>query len=139
MLRRFSDWPELLAKFLLERTGMPFEWGRNDCALFSCDAIQEITGTDIAADLRGYSSEEEAQALIARFGSLEALARSVTAAHQMPEVPILRAQRGDVALFDSRLGPTLGIISLDGSIAAPGPRALEHSPISQAIAAWRVG
>ncbi len=54
-----------LHAFLLARARAPFVWGANDCALFAADAIEAMTGVDIASDFRGrYHDEASAQALI---------------------------------------------------------------------------
>lgn len=139
MLHRFTDWPKRLAVFLASRRYAPFEWGANDCCTFSCDGIIAITGTDVAKEFRGYSTEAGAVELIAQHGSIEALVRSVTSAHEMPTVPILKARRGDMVLFTGPLGPTIGIVSLDGNIASPGVKEMMASPITQGTVAWRVG
>ena len=37
---RVADWPEALAAFIDERRTAAFEWGANDCILFSASWIE---------------------------------------------------------------------------------------------------
>ena len=60
-LTRVDGWPERLAEYLDRRALLPFSWGMQDCAMFAADAVKEITGVDIAEDLRGtYSNADQA-------------------------------------------------------------------------------
>ena len=79
-----------------------------------------MTGTDIAAEFRGkYSDEATAAAVIKAYagGGLEELTVKVAVAHGMKEVSPKLAQRGDLVLFETALGATLGIVHLNGQRA----------------------
>ena len=136
-IKRFDDWPELLAAFLASRETMPFAWGTNDCGLFACDAVLLMTGVDLADGVRGkYASEEDAAILIY---DLEEFAERVAATHGIPAIPVLRAQRGDVCLHISALGPTLGVVAMNGrEILIPGPEGLKGIPLKACQKAWRI-
>ena len=61
----------MLADFIEKTRSDPFEWGRNDCALWCASAVAHETGIDPAADLRGtYASRFECRRLIMEAGSL---------------------------------------------------------------------
>src|SRR5258708_4686376 len=64
-MKRLEDWVVRLEAFIKERTAQPFKWGSQDCCLFAADAIEAITGVDLAADFRGkYSGAETAKAVL---------------------------------------------------------------------------
>ena len=48
-MTRKPDWQALLDAFLAEHQFDSFQYGRWDCCLFVCDAIQAMTGVDPAA------------------------------------------------------------------------------------------
>lgn len=55
----------MLADFIEKTLSDPFEWGRNDCALWCASAVAHETGFDPAADLRGtYASRFECRQII---------------------------------------------------------------------------
>src|SRR5690348_16756097 len=118
MLSRLPCWQCSLARFLLDNSRRPFRYGSFDCGLFVSDAILVMTGTDLAASFRGkYKSRTELLRLIRQYTgalSLRALAERITAEFQMPEVPILRAQRGDLVLLKRARDYSLGLVDLNG-------------------------
>jgi len=138
MTARFEDWPSRLFALVEARKQTPFAWGSHDCCLFACDAVQAMTGTDPAAPLRGYESKEEAEALIAEYGTLEDLVadrcREMNFAEQTPA----KAQRGDLALFDNAGAPALGVC-LGAEVAFPGRDGLVFHPVGNCRRSWRVG
>jgi hypothetical protein len=120
-----------------------FVYGSWDCCLFVCDAIREMTGIDPASDFRGkYRSRKEAYALIkAAIGtaSVQAIAASITAKFQMPEIPVRRAQYGDLVLIERPNDYSLGLIALNWSeIIACRARGLSRISLNLAVRAWRV-
>jgi len=88
-------WPRDLAAFIESQRTRPFQYGQFDCMLFCADAIKSITGVDYAESLRGYTSIAEANAIIDRYGSKEAL---ISAVLQRDPIHISAAMRGDVVL-----------------------------------------
>jgi hypothetical protein len=130
-LIRFPDWTSRFEVFLRETREVPFKYGRSDCALWVGDAILSLTGTDIAAAYRGrYSSRAgalDAALEIDGAQSIEAVAGGRAAAHNMPEVPVLRANRGDMILLRRPRDFSLGILGMDG-----------HSILIAAAAGWGV-
>jgi hypothetical protein len=149
----FHHWPELLHDYIERKRYAPFVWGKNDCCLFACDAVFEMTGFDLAIDFRdAYDSALSAVRAMRKFvaadsgkGSPEtdhlvgALAEKIAAQHSIQEIPVLMAQRGDVVLLLAERGESLGIVGLRGHIAhAPGPAGIVDVPLSQCVKAWRI-
>jgi len=130
--------------FLLARVTMEFAWGTNDCALFAADAVEAITGVDIAEDFRGkYTTEKKAFALIASLtgGTTVADAASYCAAkhglveHEFP----LMAKRGDLVVVedDSRL--IAGVVHLSGRhVVVVGEGGLKRVPLTAIKRAWAI-
>lgn len=154
MIRCIHNWPSLLAKYLAERMNAPFVWGKNDCCLFACDAVFEMTGFDLAIDFRGkYDSALSAVRAMKDFtakvatGAKEidsahlvgAVADAIAKEHAIVEIPVLNAQRGDVALVLAARGESLGIVALDGrNVLSPGEKGLVPLPLKTALKAWRI-
>ena len=137
-MTRHEDWEERLSAHFSETPTCVQRWGVDDCALRACDAIQAITGIDLAAEFRGkYSTEIGATRVIKKFcgGGLEQLAIKVATQYGLKEVPPFCAQRGDVVLLDAD-HPSLGIVSLDGwTVKTTG----EGYTLRNCKRAWRVG
>lgn len=54
-----------MIKIIQKYGNLPFEWGKNDCCLFSANVLLELKNVDYAKALRGnYSSKEEAYELL---------------------------------------------------------------------------
>lgn len=140
-MTRFPDWQERLARFFALHRNRPFRYGQWDCCLFAADAIREMTGVDIAADLRGrYASRREAYAFLKAYSgrpSIRAVAEQVAATHGMQQVPITYARRGDMALIPRARDYSLGIVSLTGKeIVVLRSRTLMTLPLSYGLLAW---
>lgn len=131
-LKRRHDWPERLIEFIESRRRMPFEWGRNDCALFAADAVEAMTGEDLAKKWRGYKSERGALRRIKRAGGMRRLAEG------LPERPVGYAQRGDVVLVEVEGRDTFGIVVGNGTWCAPGHNGLVFRPMSEVMTVFEI-
>jgi hypothetical protein len=144
VLQRYPYWPSALDKFLADNYETKFEYGKFDCCLFVCSAIEAMTGTDIAAPFRGrYRSRREALRAVWEYagkGTVRAVAERVTLDHGMPRVEILLAQRGDVALIGRpKRDCSLGIIALTGrDVIVLTAKGMQSIPLTEAAFAWRV-
>jgi hypothetical protein len=147
MLAFSTNWQELLHNYLLRRQNETFAWGSMDCCLFACDAVRELTETDLAVDFRGkYDSLLTAVKAMKRFTSsdeekhlVELVAEKIALQHEIEEVPLLMAQRGDVILLDSPLGKGLGILGLRGThVHCAGPDGVVDVPLQECVRAWRI-
>jgi len=143
-LTRLPNWQSALDRFLREHRIDPFRYGSWDCCLFVCDAIQVMTGVDVAAEFRGtYNTRAEALEAIRQVTgrySVRSVVEHVTEAHSMAKIPVLQAQRGDIVLVRrSRRDCSLGIIALNGTetlvVTTDG---IKMIALDLAIAAWRV-
>lgn len=134
-LTRSKDWPEQLAAFLDARIDTPFFWGKNDCCLFAADAVIAITGTDIAADVRGvYASAKSAKATTKVFGGLAQLA----ADRLGPEIRPMFAKRGDILLVKGADGREFLAVCVGDAYAGPGPIGTVYGPMTDVLNAWSV-
>jgi hypothetical protein len=133
---------------LIERRFMPFTWGANDCALFVADAVERMTGVDIAADFRGYSDEPGAFVAI-RAVTGQAAGASVTveqaaefcaAKFHLAELEFpLRAQRGDICSIEESGRVILALVHPNGrEVVTAGELGLRRFPITQIRRAWHV-
>ncbi|MCP3022310.1 DUF6950 family protein [Cupriavidus basilensis] len=133
-MQRLEDWPTRLAEFIEARQERAFSWGKSDCSLFVCDAIEAMTGTDPGARWRGiYSTEKGARRVLRDNDGVVGIATLVLG----PPVPPALAARGDVVLVDTLQGEALGIC-LGSQIAAQGPDGIVFLPIGRGTRAWHV-
>src|SRR5690348_10325195 len=104
-IRRHQDWDKRLDEFFRQSSGTSFDWGKKDCFMFTVQAIEAMTGTDIAAVLgvRGqYDSKPGACRLLAEKydGSFENV---YTTALGKPSLDNpAEAQRGDVVIVETK-------------------------------------
>lgn len=152
MIKRSSTWlTHELDAFLRDHMAKPFVWGSNDCCLFAANAIQAMTGEDIADDFRDkYDSQASAFALIKSVTGgdsvIDAIAHCATK-HRLTEwlsadgkpLPLM-ARRGDlVAVRNADDEIIAGIVDLSGRyVACMGDRGIVRLPISNIIRAWHV-
>jgi hypothetical protein len=131
-------------EFLLSRAHTPFRWGRHDCALFAADGIRAMTGVDIAKSFRGkYYDEASAIAAIASIAGGTTVADAAAwcaKQHNLPELTFpLKAQRGDLCVFEDSGRLVTGLIHLNGRhIVAAGESGLRRIPITEIVRAWHV-
>lgn len=146
-MQRYHDWTTKL-RDEIRTHNRPFSYGENDCCTFVCDCILAMTGTDVYADFRGKYHDLKTSLLamksVCGSASIEAVAEYVTKQHNMKEVPVLFAQRGDVLLLPVSENPNdlaLGIVYFDGiNAAVVGEKGLMRIPYHKtAKRAWRVG
>lgn len=142
MLIRKQNWQALLHGYLCACRAREFQYGSFDCCLFVCDAIEVMTGVDVAAPFRGqYQSRKQAFRALGNYAgraSVEAVTERVTSDHGMPEIKPALAQRGDVVLLRRAHDYSLAVVGLDGSILAAAGWGCERAPFSLAVRAWRV-
>lgn len=145
-MRRIDGWEIRLDDFIKSRQFAKFEWGVHDCALFSCDAIREMTSVDVAGYFRdNYSTKDEAYSLLLSFGGggLEETVEVLSEEFSMKEIERNYAGRGDWVLcsvptvINEEL-PTLGIVGLSGMIHIPGTKQLQMFGKNCGDRFWRV-
>jgi len=136
-LSRVPHWPLQLDALLSARLRMPFEWGVFDCTIFAADAVQAITGVDLAAQHRGYRGVRPALRLLAQSGGVAALASRMLG----EPVSVQHARVGDIVLVsaDNRGRDALGVVITHSAVALPGGIGLIQIPLSLARHRWAVG
>ena len=145
-MERVESWDLKLDDFILSRQNKKFKWGVQDCALFACDCIKEITGQDVAYYFRGkYKNKNEAYSMLFEFsgGGLEETAEKLTKEFGMKETTKEFAGRGDVCLCNvptviNEELPTLGVIGMTGKIHIPGTKKLQIFEKNSGVRFWKV-
>lgn len=132
-LRRLPDWQPRLAQLISKRMQHPLAWGLHDCAMFAADAVQAVTGVDLAEDLRGtYSTAEGAEATLQQHGGLVGLCVQRLG----PVVRASMAQPGDIGL--AQVGDKRGLVVCGGAhFLGVGALCLQPLPPSVVLRAWR--
>lgn len=136
---RYDDWATRLHVYVESMQGCDFAYGEFDCGLFAAGCIHAMTGEDLAAELRGYTSRSEAVAAMKRVcgsASVCRLGEAIAAAHSLNAVPVLMAQRGDLAIVKDR---RFGIVTLSGTeIYVPAKRGIMRFPLKDATKVYRI-
>jgi hypothetical protein len=111
-MTRLEGWEGRLEKYIKDSVDLKFEWGVIDCVLWSVGWFEILTGIDLLTDVRGkYSTKDEADALIEKFGGLGA---AFTA--KIPKRVPGFEKRGDLALCNIDGMDTIGIVAASGFI-----------------------
>lgn len=122
-------------KWICDNKATKFEWGVSDCCLFTCDFVKHMTGVDPAEKHRGqYDSETGAKRTLVKFGGIDE-----SFDKYFSRINYNSACRGDVVMYESDIGITLGI-KWNGGVLSPSKRHLElvHVLSSQVIATWQI-
>lgn len=130
---RYADWDQRLLEFFDRMKNEPHAYGSNDCALFGANAVQAMTGNDLAAGIRGtYSTEMGAAKIITPYGGLFGFIDT-----KLPRDELAFCQRGDLVGIDGELGPFIAVAF--GTVAiSVHDHGTTHVPMTQALARWRV-
>lgn len=135
-----------LPAFIESRLLTPFRWGANDCATFAADAIEAITGVDVAEDFRDkYNTKLGAFKTIKKVtgGSTVVDAAAYCAVkHGMKEHDYpLMAKRGDLVIVRNNAGEEIaGIVGLNGRhVWVPSNEGLVQISIVDVIRSWSTG
>ncbi|TCQ78034.1 hypothetical protein EDF68_108108 [Ochrobactrum sp. BH3] len=126
-----QQWEKRLVAVTEAHLVTPLVWGKSDCLLTTCDAIEAMTGVDPAADIRGkYKSKAGAYRLIKQRGydSLGAVL-----ADRFEEIGTAMAQRGDVGIFEKTVG-----YFCEYGFAVKGEDGLRFLPRTMAERAFKV-
>jgi Domain of unknown function (DUF6950) len=102
-MTRVCGWESRLNQIMIDSERKSFDWGVTDCCIWACNVALKLTGTDLAADLRGkYTSAVEAASLMESYcgGGVEALAVAVAKKFDVQEIPPAFASRGDIVLVE---------------------------------------
>lgn len=137
---RREDWAERLDSYFQSIRDLPFIWGSHDCCLMAANAIKAMTGHDPAYDFRGlYASAEDAGFALQDIGAGD-VAGTVAEILGAPLPTVMKAQRGDIVMFQTPAGDALGVVDLTGTFffAVTPDKGLVRIPLRRAASAWRV-
>lgn len=135
MVTRVKQWQNVLSDHLKDQANVPFQWGVNDCMSSLAKYFEKMTDQvdQIWPEFAGYTTEEEAKAVIAAHGGIIAIInRFAGKNHSLPR----KAQRGDIVVVTM---PELtgGIVDDTGQrIALVTAKGLIRIPLSKAIQIW---
>lgn len=133
---RKSDWEDRLNAYIAKVRDKPHAYGVHDCMIFSANAVQALTGRDLAKGHRRKYKDKIGAARHLKslgFDSPEAMIDSL-----LDEKPVGFAQRGDIILTDDGIP---GVV-FDGDTAlviADDNLGLVRIPRAQWRKAWNVG
>ena len=101
------NWQKALSDLIRQRLTTPFAWGEHDCCLFASDCAVAMAGIDPAEEYRGrYTTEIGAKRILTTtHGSIE---QAFDACFERIEPN--SAQRGDLVMYESELGKTVGVV-----------------------------
>jgi hypothetical protein len=129
-------------RFLVDNSKTPFAWGTRDCALFAADAVESITGVDIASEFRGkYTTQLGAMRTIRQItgGTTVADAAAHCAnKHGLTEhTHPLVAKRGDLVVIDNGGDLIAGVVHLNGRyVVSVNENGLITLPITNIVRSW---
>lgn len=130
---RRNDWVDQMWAIIEAHSSAQFEWGVNDCCLFTARVIDAMTDTDHELDLQAaYSDEATALAYIASHGGLQDAVSS-----HLGEPAEGRALRGDAVMVDGGEGYAIGICT-GSTVACLQQQGLIHLPRSEILARWAI-
>ena len=142
-MERRENWEHFLSEFIFKRKDSSFKYGQNDCCLFVADAVEKITGVDIAEEFRGqYTTKAEAYKLLMNFsgGAVEETFKTLSRQYGFHEISPNYAGRGDIVLVEGEMGDAVGIVDMTGEqVAIPARKGLISFPMIAIRKAWRVG
>jgi hypothetical protein len=134
---RISNWPRALADYVAANQHKAFAWGKQDCIMFACGAIEAITGKDPAHHWRGqYASALGAARIFRNWGGFEEMVSTIAGAEGFDEQPVAMARRGELVLLQKRWpnsGVCLGMWS-----AFAGKNNIVMVKTAECYRSWRV-
>lgn len=133
---RVDNWPRALAELVASAEGRAFQWGSHDCGTFAAAAERALTGACRFDDALGnYRTARGAARKLGRlgFGSIEELVED-----RLIEIGPNWAQRGDVVIVDTELGPALGVVTGETAVSPAPEGGLARYPVAAARRAFRV-
>lgn len=126
-----------LSEFLKAQTARPFARGESDCAMFVADWVQEQTGHDPAARVRGtYSDAAGAQAVLGGSGAFRLARFTGSLALAAGLVRVDDQREGDIAVVVTRQAGVSCAIRTTSGWALRGNRHVTIVGEATVIAAW---
>lgn len=110
-----------------------FAWGENDCCKFCAGAVKAMTGKDYSLDFESYKSKSQAYRLLRKYNGVVGIVEKCLGQSKNKKF----ASYGDVVMFDTEHGNTLGIC-VGTKIAAVGNNGMTFLPINMAKKVWSI-
>lgn len=137
---RNPDWVSSYLSYMDFYSTQPYRYGTHDCFISPCNIVLDMAGVDLAYDLRDYTEEYAVGVLFDNDG-VSSILEQKALEHNIPEIPPMMAQRGDIVIGKREGGRgELGIIGPDnryGYFASP-PLGWCQLPIQDLLRAWRI-
>ena len=134
-MTRNVDWKAKLIDYLAAASHRPFVFGSFDCAIFSFEAVEVMTGLDLHSRYRNrYSTLAGGIKLVRKDGFRDHVA--LMAAH-FEEIAPSFAQAGDIAVVPTSDGHALGVVQGE-YIYVLGQESLTTVSLLTALRAFRV-
>ena len=140
MSRRPENWPDLLTTHLNYWRSQPFAWGKGDCAHFAASWLTQLGYRQPMAGLPAWDSPLSAARVFNALGGFGHAVQAQMAALECPEIPLMFAMRGDVAIvrIDARR-QALGIVNGYGVAIRFSEGGVTEIPyLKHAVRAWKV-
>lgn len=130
-------WIEKVTSILSGAADKKYVLGIHDCFTVACEVVNAQLGTSFGEDLRGkYSTVAGSIACIKQHGAT--LEEAGTNYFGLKLVDVRMARRGDICLTQTQDGMKHFAVCIGERFACLGPNGILYSPMSLAIAAWRV-
>lgn len=130
---RIEGWELKLSDYISNSKDVIFEWGKNDCTIFTAKAVEVITGYDFYSQYLGYKTKEDAQKIIDENGGF---AKLVSKHLGNPHNNFLSAKRGDLAMVKCP-DVCLGFVDDSGSkVLVLSEKGYVRIPLSKAFKIW---
>lgn len=140
MNQRPEDWPDRITAHLTYWRTQPFSWGRGDCVYFASSWLTQLGYREPLAGLPSWSSPLSAARVFTKLGGFEHAVQAQMAALECPEIPLMYAMRGDLAIvwIDDRK-QALGIVNGRGvAVRFSEGGVIEIPYLKNAVRAWKV-
>lgn len=140
MIQRPENWPDLLAKHLAEWLPKPFVWGESDCVHFGAAWLASLGYRDPLAGLPAWDSPLSAARVFNKLCGFDHAVQAQMAALECPEIPLMYAMRGDLAVvwIDAHR-QALGIVNGKGiAVRYSEAGVIELPYMKNAVRAWKV-
>jgi|OM-RGC.v1.025673243 hypothetical protein len=140
-MRRLPDWRGRLAEAVRAASARPFAYGAHDCAIWACDVVSAVTGTDLRAEFPGaYDTLRSGLRVLRAAGYVDHFA---LLAARFEAAPMGRMRMGDlvvvqvdrlrgIAMWNGRMAlavsPVRGLSAVDVRHVLPGQAYLVGDP-----------
>ena len=133
-MTRVPGWEDRLNSVVAKHQALPSQYGVSDCYLIADDGVEAVTGAQMYADVRTYTTPAGAAKLLRKrnFKNVRA-----AFAAKFAEIGVLSAQRGDIGVVE-RDGVVSGGLFTAIGFMTRGEGSVEFLPLSQVTAAFRV-